>query len=72
MVILRVIRFQFHYGSIKMGLGVRGKNNLRGFNSTMVRLKYNKIRQLAIQLGFQFHYGSIKIVSGSIENGKAH
>ena len=56
-----ILRFQFHYGTIKRVEGRAGQSKAGDFNSTMVRLKAFA-RTLPVNTAslFQFHYGTIK------------
>ena len=56
------IKFQFHYGSIKISRKPSSRRNYSRFNSTMVRLKFTLYASPTSGNVFQFHYGSIKIV----------
>ena len=58
------IKFQFHYGSIKISRKPSSRRNYSRFNSTMVRLKsFSCAPKNAMENVFQFHYGSIKILT---------
>ena len=61
-LIMVTLKFQFHYGSIKIFAVCYLLNYTVCFNSTMVRLKYTEKQTLFNEIAkFQFHYGSIKI-----------
>ena len=44
-----------------MKITKNGYLDYNGFNSTMVRLKLEEVKQTAPERKFQFHYGSIKM-----------
>ena len=53
-------KFQFHYGTIK-SVSLADKWYVdANFNSTMVRLKVQYLRDYKNASEFQFHYGTIK------------
>ncbi len=61
------IKFQFHYGSIKIldGFAIYLRINMFQFHYGSIKIGSASMPQ-SVQFPFQFHYGSIKIVSAQL------